>query len=60
MGRTNTKDPCRRMVTPRYDDLVLRPSARVSAVEVDRVVFDIDAVLEEGAVAMVGQVVIPL
>jgi acyl dehydratase len=45
---------------PVYADRVMRPHARVTDVQPDRVVFDVDAILEDGAVAMVGQVVVPL
>ena len=49
-----------RWKAPVYADLTMRPSARVVVNAADRVVFDIDAILEDGATAMVGQVTIPL
>ena len=49
-----------RWKAPVYADTVIHPHARVVEVRDDRVVFDIDAVLESDAVAMTGQVVVPL
>ncbi len=49
-----------RWKAPVYADTVIHPHARVTEVRDDRVVFDIDAVLESGATAMTGQVVVPI
>jgi acyl dehydratase len=49
-----------RWKAPVYADRVIRPHARVTDVQADRVVFEIDASLEDGAIAMIGQVVVPL
>ncbi|NKC01315.1 MAG: hypothetical protein GKR90_22840 [Pseudomonadales bacterium] len=49
-----------RWKAPVYADLTIIPNARVAQVEADRVVFEIDAVIVGGAVAMVGTVTIPL
>lgn len=49
-----------RWKTPVYADLTMQPHATVVVADKDRVVFDIDAQLEDGAMAMVGQVTIPI
>lgn len=49
-----------RWKAPVYADLVIRPHARVVEAGDDRVVFEVDATLDSGATAMVGQVAIPL
>jgi len=49
-----------RWKAPVYADLVIVPHVCVVQAAADRVVFDIDATLESGATAMVGQVTVPL
>jgi hypothetical protein len=49
-----------RWKAPVYADLVIHPHARVIERAEDRVVFEVDAMLESGAVAMTGQIVVPL
>ena len=49
-----------RWKAPVYADTVMRPHVRVVDVRDDRVVFDVDAVLESDAIAMTGQVTVPL
>ncbi len=49
-----------RWKAPVYADSVMYPRARVAEKTDDRVVFDVDATLESGATAMVGQVTVPL
>lgn len=49
-----------RWKAPVYADSVICPRARVTQKTDDRVVFDVDAMLESGATAMVGQVTVPL
>lgn len=49
-----------RWKAPVYADTVIRPGATVVAAEPDRVVFEVTAVLEDGATAMTGQVVVPI
>lgn len=49
-----------RWKTPVRADVTMRPNARIEAVHPDRVEFAIDAVLEDGAIAMTGQVTVPL
>jgi acyl dehydratase len=49
-----------RWKAPVYADLVMVPQVRVSRADPDRVVFELDAVLESGATAMTGQVTVPL
>ncbi|MCP5181818.1 MAG: MaoC family dehydratase [Pseudomonadales bacterium] len=49
-----------RWKAPVYADRVMTPHARVAAVGADRVVFDVDAVLDDGATAMTGQITVPL
>lgn len=49
-----------RWKAPVYADLTIRPTARVSAVSENQIVFDIEATLEDDATAMTGRVTIPL
>ncbi|MBM4206285.1 MAG: hypothetical protein FJ194_19445 [Gammaproteobacteria bacterium] len=49
-----------RWKSPVYADLVMVPSVRVEACSLDRVVFALEALLEEGAVAMQGRVTVPI
>ena len=49
-----------RWKAPVYADLGIRPGVRVSEVSDEMVVFDVDAVLDSGALAMTGQVSVPL
>ncbi len=48
-----------RWKTPVYADLVMRPRAVIESVQADRVVFNVEALLDNGAVAMQGKVMIP-
>jgi hypothetical protein len=49
-----------RWKTPVYAERVMRPMARVESCLPDRVVFGVEALLEDGATAMQGRVVIPI
>ncbi len=49
-----------RWKAPVYAGLTILPRVSVSAATADRVVFDIEATLELGATAMVGEVTVPL
>jgi hypothetical protein len=49
-----------RWKAPVYADLVIRPSARVVEASARQIVFDVDATLDSGEVAMTGRVTIPL
>ena len=49
-----------RWKAPVYADTVIHPHARVVEVQSDKVAFEVDATLEAGATAMVGQIVVPL
>ena len=49
-----------RWKAPVYADAVMFPHVKVGAAEQDRVVFEVDATLEDGATAMVGQITVPL
>ncbi len=49
-----------RWKAPVYADAVIHPHARVVETGGDRVVFDLDAVLEAGTTAMTGRVIVPL
>lgn len=49
-----------RWKAPVHADVVIHPRARVVETRDDRVVLDVDAVLDSGATAMTGQIVVPL
>jgi acyl dehydratase len=49
-----------RWKAPVYADLVVTPRARVADVTPDRVVFEVDATLEDSTTAMTGRIVVPL
>ncbi len=49
-----------RWKAPVYADETIVPHASVGGVSKDRVEFDIDAILESGATAMIGRVIVPL
>lgn len=49
-----------RWKAPVFADSVIHPHARIATITGDRVVFDVEAVLDSGAVAMTGQIVVPL
>jgi len=49
-----------RWKAPVHADSVIHPHARVVEVGAGQVVFDVDAVLDSGATAMVGRIVVPL
>lgn len=49
-----------RWKAPVYADRVIRPVARVIEAAADRVVFEVEATLEDGSTAMTGRVTVPL
>lgn len=49
-----------RWKAPVYADQVIHPWARVTDVRPDRVVFELEAVLDDGTTAMSGRVIVPL
>ncbi len=49
-----------RWKAPVHADAIIHPHATITEARDDRVVFAVDAVLEDGAVAMTGQVTVPL
>jgi acyl dehydratase len=49
-----------RWKAPVYADTVIHPSARVVEAVADRAVFEVTAVLDDGAIAMTGRVVVPI
>jgi len=49
-----------RWKSPVYADRIIRPTARVVEAQPDRVVFEVQATLDDGSTAMTGRVVVPL